>query len=48
MDDKTREMVREWVNSYHGDIERTARWMARSLHIGPIRECRELIKTALS
>jgi len=47
MDDKTRAMVREWVKIDRGDVERTAQWMRRTLRIGPIGECREMVATAM-
>ena len=42
----TREMIRAWVRMHNGDTEAVARWMARTLHVRPIRECRRLIAEA--
>lgn len=39
-------MVREWV-AKDGDAEKTARWMARTLRIGSLPECRRLVSAAL-
>lgn len=46
MDRKTVEAVREWVKRDSGNGERTARWMAQTLRIGTIRECRAMVAEA--
>ena len=46
MDAKTKEMVRGWVASDNGDIEKTARWMAYTLKLAGIKACREMIAEA--
>lgn len=40
-------MVLKWLEQHHGDTEGLARWMRDALHIGGIRECRQIIKLAL-
>lgn len=46
MTDATRRMIREWLAADGNDIERTARWMAYTLKIAGIRECRDMIVEA--
>ena len=46
--EKTNIMVREWVKKDGGDSEKTAKWMARTLRIGSLKECRELVSMALA
>lgn len=45
---KTDSMIREWVAKDGGDAEKTARWMARTLRIGSLHECRRMVSEALS
>jgi len=45
--DDARAMIRGWVEMDRGDPERTARWMARQLRVGGIRECRRMVREAL-
>lgn len=46
MDDKTKAMIRDWLEMHRGDVEAVARWMARRLRIGSLRKCRELVREA--
>jgi hypothetical protein len=48
MDAKTIEQVKKWVAMDRGNTEKTARWMAYTLKIAGIRECREIIAEAMS
>ena len=48
MSDKTKQMVKEWVAKDGGDTERTACWMARTLKLASIKECREMIAEAMA
>ena len=40
---ETRAMVLRWVEQYGGDREAVARFMARTLRIGPLPACRALV-----
>ena len=40
---KVANQVRQWVVMDGGDTEKTAKWMARTLGIGTLAQCRELI-----
>lgn len=46
---EAREMVRGWLGGRTDDaaIEHTARWMARTLRLGGLRACRELVVEAV-
>ena len=46
MPDNIKEMVKSWIESYAGDREKTARFMAYTLRLGSIGECRKLIEDA--
>lgn len=46
MDSKTKTMVQEWIAKDGGDKEKTAKWMARTLKIAGIKECRSLVELA--
>lgn len=48
LDAKTKAMIRDWLERHHGDVEGVARWMARRLRIGSLRQCRKLIEEALA
>jgi hypothetical protein len=48
MDAKTIEQVRKWVAMDRGNVEKTARWMAYTLKVAGIRQCRELIAEAMA
>lgn len=48
MDSKLTSMIREWVAKDGGDVERTARWMANTLRIGALPECRRMVAAALA
>lgn len=48
MDEKTKAMVRGWLEMHRGDREGLARWMRDSLRMFSIREARDLIAKALS
>ena len=47
MTEATKQMVREWVAKDSGNKERTARWMAREIGVGPLKECRQMVKEAM-
>jgi hypothetical protein len=47
MDQKTKQLVREWLGFHRGDTEALARWMRDTLRLGGIRECRALIREAV-
>ena len=47
MNEKTKAMVKEWIKKDGGDVEKTAKWMARTLKIGSVKECREMVAEAL-
>ena len=46
MDAASVAVVCGWLDSYAGDVEKTARWMAKSLRIGGLPECRDLVNQA--
>lgn len=48
MDPKTVAMVREWLDARGGDIEATAKYMARTLRIGSLPSCRDLVRASLA
>ena len=48
MDQKTKQMIRGWLDMHRGDVEGLARWMRDSARVGGIRECRALIQQALA
>jgi len=48
MNAKTIEQVRKWVAMDGGNVEKTARWMAYTLKLCGIRECREIIAEAMA
>ena len=43
LDEKTKSMVRDWLEKHNGDREGLAKWMRDSLRLGSISECREII-----
>lgn len=47
MNAATRNMISEWFNSYHGDAEKTARYMTRIPGLGMgIKTARAMVRTA--
>jgi hypothetical protein len=44
---ETISMIVKWVEQHRGDTEGVARWMRDALHIGGIRECRQIVTLAL-
>ena len=48
MNAATKQMVREWVEMYRGNVEAVARYMSRELRIGGMKACRALVQEALS
>ena len=46
MDERTKRMILEFLGNRGGDVERTARFMAYTLRIGPIAVCRAFISQA--
>ena len=47
MDSKTAAAIAQWVKTDGGDTEKTARWMADSLKVAGVRECRKMIAEAM-
>ncbi|MDP2317534.1 MAG: hypothetical protein Q8P41_31910 [Pseudomonadota bacterium] len=45
---RTDSMIREWVSKDGGDADKAARWMARTLRIGSLPECRAMVAAALA
>lgn len=45
----TNEMVIRWLgkDQSEANIERLARWMRDSLRVGPIADCRQIIRSAV-
>jgi hypothetical protein len=48
MNAKSKEQVQKWVAMDRGNVEKTARWMAYSLKLCGIRECRQIIAEAMA
>ena len=48
MTQATATMVKGWLAMHKGDEKGLAYWMAQSMRIGSVRECRALIKLAIS
>ena len=46
MDEKTKAMIRDWLQMHGGDVESLARWMRDTLRMCGIKECRRLIAEA--
>lgn len=45
--ERSRVVLRKWLDEQGGDTERLARWMRDCLRIGGLRACRALIADAL-
>lgn len=43
------EMIRGWLDGDHGEdrVEAVARYMARTLRVGGLKVCRELVRAAI-
>lgn len=48
MSEATKKMIRGWVEIDRGDRERTARWMAWTVKLGSVRQCRKFIEEAMA
>lgn len=48
MDEATKQMVREWLEMHHGNVEGLARWMRDTLRLGGLKTCRQLIQEAVA
>lgn len=46
MSNETKAMVNEWVQKDGGNVEKTARWMGRTLRLGSLKDCLQLIADA--
>ena len=43
MTEQTKQMIRGWVAKDNVNTERTAQWIAKSLRIGGVTVCREMV-----
>ena len=48
LDAKTCAAVRQWLALEGGDVERTARWMSRTLKVCGLKQARELVLAAIA
>ena len=48
LDAKTCAAIREWLRKDGGDVERTARWISRSLKICGLKQAREFVLAAIA
>lgn len=45
--DSARAMLRRWVDQHGGDREAVARYLSKTLRVGGIKACRELVAAAV-
>lgn len=45
MNDQTRDYIRKIARTYQGNLEKTAKWIAKTVHI-PIQKARDLVREA--
>lgn len=49
LNEQTKKAIREWVQAHGGDVEKTAKWMARSFRtIGGVGFFRKAIQEAMA
>ena len=47
MNNETRTMVKGWLAIHNGNVAALVSWMARTVRIGSLSECRALVREAL-
>lgn len=45
VNDQTRDYIRKIARTYQGNLEKTAKWIAKTVHI-PIQKARDLVREA--